>query len=126
MINTDIFMIVGIVIFAIALAIGIRKLMEHKKIQQEDLRFVVSLFNLSLSIVDELDLKSENHIKELGRIVQDSLNFCIELTNTEEINEKATLYAYNMCSDLGIKLNDNRKQIISVLIQMGIKDKFIN
>lgn len=126
---------IGIAAGIVALAIGLVFLAKYLKnrglVDSDDLDFASSILGLSVEIIDLLDLKYEKDIKRIANIVINSVNLASEVMKTEYADyddvykalvEKAEAFAYESCEDAGIELDDNKKVIISQLIEIALKN----
>lgn len=84
---------------------------------------------MSLKIIDELNLKDEDKILDIGKVVYDSIEFAISVSN-EEDSEKLVDLAYQYFIDksttFNIELTENRKELARQLITIGIKNRLVN
>lgn len=119
------------IILAVGIAFGVAYLVSYLRrknlLKQEDLKFVTKALNLTMTMVDELNLKHETEVKQISQIVIDSLEFGVSLYNTEEdVKENALEYAYELCNSFNIELTENRKDIIKELIEITFQNKYID
>ena len=119
------------IILAVGIAFGVAYLVSYLRrknlLKQEDLKFATKALNLTMTMVDELNLKHETEVKQISQIVIDSLEFGVSLYNTEEdVKENALEYAYELCNSFNIELTDNRKEIIKELIEITFNEKYID
>lgn len=114
----DYSLIYGIIIAGL---MGVISYLLTKKItiNKNELAIVQQIFNLSASLIDELNLKNEDKILQISQIVDSGITFAIVLTdeNQKEIVKK---YTYEQCELFGIELTENRKQIIEQLTDIGL------
>ena len=119
------------VLLSVGIAFGVAYLVSYLRrknlLKQEDLMFAIKALDLTIAIVDELNLKHETEIKQISQIVIDSLEFGVSLYNTEEdVKDNAIEYAYELCNSFDIELTDNRKEIIKELIEITFNEKYID
>lgn len=125
--NFDMLYLIILIVYAIGLVYGIRYLRRKDYIASEDLLFAAKVLDLSLKIIDELNLQKEKQIKTITQIVIDSLEFAVSISkNIEEIKENAYRYAIDLCLSFGIELTENRKEIIRQLIEIGLQNKYLD
>lgn len=125
--NTSIFY----VILAVGIAFGITWLVSYLRrkdlLKQEDLLFAAKILDLSVKIINELELQREEEIKRISLVVQDSLEYAISIFNSEiDVIENAYEYALDLCLALDIELTDNRKEIIRELITITFNNHYID
>lgn len=125
--NTSIFY----VILAVGIAFGITWLVSYLRrknlLKQEDLLFAAKVLDLSVKIINELELQREEEIKRISLVVQDSLEYAISIFNSEiDVIENAYEYALDLCLALDIELTDNRKEIIRELITITFNNYYID
>ena len=93
-------------------------------VSKEDLKSVAELFDLTTSIIDELNLPSEKYILRIAQIVRSALDFAIATSGSDatedEIKELSKDYAIDLCDQFNIKLNESREAIIGKLIDSGL------
>ena len=119
-----IFYVLGIVAFAVGLAIGTKFLNTKGIISNEQLLFVAKIFDLTIKIVDELNLKNEKQIMTIANIVYDSIEYIIAINEEpDKMVENAYAYAVDKCMLFGIELTGNRQAILLQLITMGLNNK---
>jgi hypothetical protein len=115
--------VLGIIIFTLGISFGLGYLKKKNIIKADidDIIFVVSLFNLSVEVVDELNLKQEPLIKKIADIVSETLEYIASIYD-ENVDKHVLAYDYacNLALKLNIELTDNRKNIINSLIDIGI------
>ena len=122
-----IFIIIGMAAFVVGLSIGAKFLNTKGIISNEQLLFVAKTFDLTMKIIDELNLKKEKQILAIADIVNDSIEYVIAINeNPETIVDRAYEYAVDKCITFGIELTDNRKDILRQLIVAGLNFKFKN
>lgn len=119
------------VILATSIAFGVAYLVSYLRrknlVNKEDLKFATKALDLTIAIVDELNLKHEKEVKQISQIVIDSLEFGISLYNTEEdVKDNALEYAYDLCLSMNIGLTDERKEIMRELIEITFQNKYID
>lgn len=99
-------------------------LRKNNYVTKEDLQVVEQIFNLTTSIVDELNLKNEKNIMQISSVVVSALNYAIKISDINtDIVSIATEEAYLLCSELSIELTSNRKNIIDQLIKLGLQKR---
>lgn len=119
-----IFWILGIIGIVIGLVYLVSYLRKNNYVSKEDLIFVSGLLNLSLKIIDELNLEKEKQIKKISQIVVNAINFSIGLYDDEiELVNKSYEYAIELCKQAGIEITENRKEIVRELVIIGLQNK---
>lgn len=99
-------------------------LRKNNYVTKEDLQVVEQIFNLTTSIVDELNLKNEKNIMQISSVVVSALNYAIKISDINtDIVSTATEEAYLLCGELSIELTSNRKNIIDQLIKLGLQKR---
>ncbi len=88
-------------------------------VSKNELQIVQQIFNLSASLIDELNLKNEDKILQITQIIDSGITFAIVLSdeNQKEIVKK---YTFEQCGLFGIELTEQRKNIIDQLIDIGL------
>jgi len=118
---------IGLIIVALGIPIGIAYLRKKDiiKVDVDDILLVVTMFNLSLEIIDELNLKQETQIKTIGNILSMTMNYIAETYNDNaNMQLLAENYAFGLADKLGLILTEERQQIIKKLIDIGLQTKF--
>ncbi len=106
---------------AVALA-GAYLLTKYTKFKKDDLETVKTLFNLSVAVIDELNLKSEDKILEIATIVNSSIDYAIVFSeNNVELEDVAFEYSVKVCKQLNINIDGNRTAILKELIGIASK-----
>lgn len=118
------------ILIAVVFTIGILTLKSFltKKniIKNEDLLFTAKILNLTVALIDELDLPKEKLIKDIGKIVYDALAFTSARYSTkDEVIVNAVEYAYDLCLKFDIELTDSRRDIIRELVVFAINNETI-
>ena len=117
----DIDIIYTLLVVAVALA-GAYLLTKYTKIKKDDLETVKTLFNLSIAVIDELNLKSEDKILEIATIVNSSIDYAIVFSEDNvELEDVAFEYCVNVCKQLNINIDGNRTSILKELIGIASK-----
>ena len=99
---------------------GAYVLTKYVKPNKEDLETVKTLFNLSVAVVDELNLKHEDKILEIATIVNSSIDYAIVFSSDDvELEEVAYDYCIKVCKQLNIEMNGNRPVILKELIKIA-------
>ena len=110
-----------LLVVAVALA-GAYLLTKYTKIKKDDLETVKTLFNLSIAVIDELNLKSEDKILEIATIVNSSIDYAIVFSEDNvELENVAFEYCVNVCKQLNINIDGNRTFILKELIGIASK-----
>jgi hypothetical protein len=126
-VDISVLYMLGAVAIVLGLTMFISWMRRSKYIVTEDLLFIAKVLDLSLSIIDELDLQKESEIKQIGKIVYDAIEFGIaNYTNPDEVKNNAYNYAIELCNVLNIKITDKRKEIIKELLVIGLQNKYLN
>lgn len=119
-----VFYVIGVALFVVGLTIGAKLLNTRGIITNEQLLFVAKTFDLTLKIIDELNLEKEKQLLTIANIVQDSIEYVIAINeNPNNMVEEAYNYAVDKCIVLGIELTDNRREILLQLITAGLNLK---
>ena len=117
----DIDVIYTLLVVAVALA-GAYLLTKYTKIKKDDLETVKALFNLSVAVIDELNLKNEDKILEIATIVNSSIDYAIVFSGDNvELEDVAFEYCVNVCKQLNINIDGNRTVILKELIGIASK-----
>ena len=110
-----------LLVVAVALA-GAYLLTKYTKIKKDDLETVKALFNLSVAVIDELNLKNEDKILEIATIVNSSIDYAIVFSGDNvELEDVAFEYCVNVCKQLNINIDENRTTILKELIGIASK-----
>jgi hypothetical protein len=116
---------IGVLVLVIGFLIGIKQLKKKGIIDSDDVLFAVKVLDLSIAIVDELDLKNESEIKKISQIVVDALEFAVaQLQDSENVIGETVDYCYEVCDELGIELTDSRKILIGQLVSIGLDNRY--
>jgi uncharacterized protein YlxP (DUF503 family) len=117
----DIDIIYTLLVVAVAL-VGAYLLTKYTKIKKDDLETVKTLFNLSVAVIDELNLKNEDKILEIATIVNSSIDYAIVFSEDNvELEDVAFEYCVNVCKQLNINIDGNRTTILKELIGIASK-----
>ena len=117
----DIDVIYTLLVVAVALG-GAYLLTKYIKPKKDDLETVKTLFNLSVAVMDELNLKSEDKILEIATIVNSSIDYAIVFSGDNvELEDVAFEYCVNVCKQLNINIDGNRTVILKELIGIASK-----
>ena len=117
----DIDIIYTLLVVTVALA-GAYLLTKYTKIKKDDLETVKTLFNLSIAVIDELNLKSEDKILEIATIVNSSIDYAIVFSEDNvELEDVAFEYCVKVCKQLNINIDENRTTILKELIGIASK-----
>lgn len=117
----DIDIIYTLLVVAVALA-GAYLLTKYTKIKKDDLETVKTLFNLSIAVIDELNLKNEDKILEIATIVNSSIDYAIVFSEDNvELEDVAFEYCVKVCKQLDINIDENRTTILKELIGIASK-----
>lgn len=117
----DIDVIYTLLVVAVALA-GAYLLTKYTKFKKDDLETVKALFNLSVAVIDELNLKNEDKILEIATIVNSSIDYAIVFSGDNvELEDVAFEYCVNVCKQLNINIDGNRTSILKELIGIASK-----
>ena len=117
----DIDVIYTLLVVAVALA-GAYLLTKYTKFKKDDLETVKALFNLSVAVIDELNLKNEDKILEIATIVNSSIDYAIVFSGDNvELEDVAFEYCVNVCKQLNINIDENRTVILKELIGIASK-----
>ena len=117
----DIDIIYTLLVVAVALA-GAYLLTKYTKIKKDDLETVKTLFNLSIAVIDELNLKNEDKILEIATIVNSSIDYAIVFSEDNvELEDVAFEYCVKVCKQLNINIDGNRTSILKELIGIASK-----
>ena len=110
-----------LLVVAVALA-GAYLLTKYTKIKKDDLETVKALFNLSVAVIDELNLKNEDKILEIATIVNSSIDYAIVFSEDNvELEDVAFEYCVKVCKQLNINIDGNRTSILKELIGIASK-----
>ena len=117
----DIDVIYTLLVVTVAL-VGAYLLTKYAKFKKDDLETVKTLFNLSVAVIDELNLKSEDKILEIATIVNSSIDYAIVFSGDNvELEDVAFEYCVNVCKQLNINIDGNRTVILKELIGIASK-----
>lgn len=113
--------IYALLVVVVALG-GAYLLTKYTKFKKDDLETVKTLFNLSVAVIDELNLKSEDRILEIATIVNSSIDYAIVFSEDNvELEEVAFEYCIKVCKQLNINIDENRTSILKELIGIASK-----
>jgi hypothetical protein len=96
---------------------------EKNWIDTDDVLFVAKVFNLSMDIIKELNLKEEEKIKLIGDIVSDTLFYAESIMDEIDYDEMLDLsikYALELCEKFDIEITEERIRIITTLFEFGL------
>lgn len=116
----ELFIILGILTIIILMTYATKELKKNGKVTNEDIQLVLSLFDITMDIVDEMNLKNETEIKLIAQIIDRSLNYALFISESDDIYDVAVKYAIDTLTNMNIEVTENRKDIISKLIQIGL------
>lgn len=124
--DTSIIFIIGIVILILGFSIGLMYADKKDYIDLEGLINISKMFDLSMRIINELNLTQEKYIKLIGDIVNDSLEYAKSYFDTnKDIIEESYKYALELCEQFNIEITEERQKIIKELIMIGLGNKYI-
>lgn len=124
--DASIIFIIGIVILILGFSIGLMYADKKDYIDLEGLINISKMFDLSMRIINELNLTQEKYIKLIGDIVNDSLEYAKSYFDTnKDIIEESYKYALELCEQFNIELTEERQKIIKELIMIGLGNKYI-
>ena len=110
-----------LLVVAVAL-VGAYLLTKYTKFKKDDLETVKALFNLSVAVIDELNLKNEDKILEIATIVNSSIDYAIVFSEDNvELEDVAFEYCVKVCKQLDINIDENRTTILKELIGIASK-----
>lgn len=113
-----------LVTIIIAGAAGIYHVKKGKLTTEDELKIVENVFDLTTSIIDELNLPSEKAILRIAQIVRSALDYAIatigDHVTEAEVKEASKQYAFDLCEQFNLELTDTRKLIIGQLINAGL------
>ena len=113
-----IFYVIGFAMFSVGLVFLTSYLRRNNLIKSADLIFAISVLNLTVEIISELNLEKEKEIRSIAEIVVDSLQFASVTENLTrgEVISMAYAHAIDLCLSFNIELNERRKNIIMQLL----------
>jgi len=117
------------VIITIGLIFCVNYFRQNNKINDKTLETVATTLNLTVTIIDQLNLKNEDKIINLTNIIIESINYTKDVLNSKNNDElifNAIVYAQKLCLDQGIELTDSRKAIIDSLVRLSINNGINN
>lgn len=114
--------VVCVLVFAVCTTIVVRSNM----VKSSDIKLVQQIFKLTTSLIDEMNLEQEKQIMNISQIVISSIDFAIVISNEDaDIKDAAYKQAISICEQFKLDLNDNRKQLIHQLIDIGLDTIYI-
>ena len=120
-----------IVCGALGLSVGIKCLLNKSGYvyNPADIAYVQSIFQLTMDVVDELNLKEEPQIKAIAKIVSSALlinaglnQVILEATDGANLTENTYKMVKDVCNALDIELTPSRERIIIGLIDVGLNN----
>jgi uncharacterized protein with FMN-binding domain len=127
--DINIIFLLIIVIITIGLIFCVNYFRQNNKINDKTLETVATTLNLTVTIIDQLNLKNEDKIINLTNIIIESINYTKDVLNSKNNDElifNAIVYAQKLCLDQGIELTDSRKAIIDSLVRLSINNGINN
>lgn len=116
--------LIGMIVFVVALGVFTRKLAFKQIITNEQLLFVAKAFDLTINLIDELNLKNEKKILEIADVVNDSIEFAIAInTDPTTMETEAYKHAIELANVFELELTENRINIMTSLINIGLNNK---
>ena len=116
----------GVVAGTMGIVVLVRYLQRKNLISSEDIQIVAAMFELSVDIIDELNLKEEEHILIIAKTVESSLRYAAQLSMEDlsegEMEEASFLYAQGFLQGIGIETNEHRERIMRGLIDIGLNE----
>jgi Tfp pilus assembly protein PilE len=126
-VDMTIIYVIGIVVVVVGMVFGIAYLRKNNYVKESDLIFVSSILGIGIEILEEMGLKNEKELLKIANIVQDSIHFAISMFDSQEdIYDGACAYAFRLCEQAGIPMNDNRINIVKQLVKLGLEIKVVN
>lgn len=114
-----------VVAVLIGLTLGVNRLKKDNVISGEDLLAVQQIFSLSVSIINELNLKNEDKILLISNVVLSALEYSSSVyIDPDKVAENALAKCYELCDELKIELTESRKLIIMQLINVSLSNKY--
>lgn len=110
---------IGTLIILVGVAFGIRFATKKGYVKEADLEFVIGLFDLTMAIVDELDLKNEQEIKRIAEYVKLGLDYAREVAEGGSL-DSVVEYTIELCQKNDIEINEQREKIIRQLAMIGL------
>lgn len=84
----------------------------------DDLITIATTFNLTVDIINSLNLKYEANVKQITGILGDTLDFAIKNYDDKRDMEKIALdYAIGLSEKVGLEMTDKRKEVMKKLIE---------
>lgn len=124
-----ILIIIGILAGLMGLALGIGWLRRKGYIIPEDLYLVMKAFDLTIQVVDELNLDKEEEIKKVADLVSLSLHYAYEVVDSENqepdyIFTIAKNYLDKFAEELGLEMTSSRREIVEGLLMVAIEKEW--
>ena len=91
-------------------------------VKESDINFVIAMFDLTMAIVDELDLQKEKEIKNIATYVDLGLKFAKKISANDNMYDVIVDYTIDLCETNNIEVTDQRKLIIQQLTQIALND----
>jgi hypothetical protein len=127
MIDYSILYILCAIIAVLGLIFGISYLRTKNIVKADDINLVSSILNISMSIIQEMNLDQEKEILKIANIIDISLLNVIniiKLKEKEKVIEQAKIFAYQLCEKNNIMLNETRTNLIDQLITIVLNTKY--
>lgn len=118
---------IGFIVLAGVIVFGVSYARKKGIFSSEDLKTASSLLGLTVSVLNELNLKNEDQLIKISTMILKGLDYAIvsmNLTNKDEIISTTETYVYGLCTDNGIELTDSRKLIINSLVSLVLTNKY--
>lgn len=125
--DTTILYTIAILAFVVIATFGVVYAKKNNIFTSEDIKTVSSLLGLTVSVLNELNLKNEDQIIKISTLVLKSLDYAVV---TMELKDKATIittakeYIYKLCEENSIELTDSRKAIVDSLLVLVFNNKY--
>lgn len=123
MVNLTAVIAIVVVFLVLAVAYGFTMLRKSGKItfNLEDVLNISQLFGIGYSVMDEIGLLDDEKAKTVADVVELSLEFAEKnLADKPNLIEACEDFAFGLCDEFKIELNDNRRELMMKLINIGL------
>jgi hypothetical protein len=127
MFNYEILYLIGFIILALGLTVGVVFFMKKYKINSQQLTEGIDMAKTISTIIKitakELNFANDGQVDKMADITIDALNYIKTITNatTKEAKVEAGIkYVEEVSSSFGIDMNEDRTFVAVTLLQLGI------
>lgn len=119
----SIFIVLAVVAASIGLPFAVMQVRKRYGITKQDFKMASDILNVSIMILEELNLEKEDDIVEYATIVRNSIEFASNIDKDitrEEIKMQAYEHSLAQLDTLDVEITKRRKEIMMSLINSSM------